>query len=63
MDQLNEYEEHYSKLWTQCQRCNGTLHQDVICTSQDCPIFYMRKRAQKNMHDISEIVERFNYSW
>mgnify|MGYP001807741995 CR=1 FL=1 len=27
-------------LWSQCQRCQGSLHQDVLCTSRDCPIFY-----------------------
>ena len=22
----------FSRLWTQCQRCQGSLHEDVICT-------------------------------
>lgn len=35
----------YSKLWTQCQRCQGSLLQDVLCTSRDCPIFYRRKKV------------------
>ena len=25
-------EEKFSRLWTQCQRCQGSLHEDVICT-------------------------------
>lgn len=33
-------------LWTQCQRCQGSLHQDVLCTSRDCPIFYRRKKVR-----------------
>ncbi|KAB0396571.1 hypothetical protein E2I00_005850, partial [Balaenoptera physalus] len=29
---LNALEERFSRLWTQCQRCQGSLHEDVICT-------------------------------
>ena len=32
---VNEAEEKFSRLWTQCQRCQGSLHQDVLCTSRD----------------------------
>ncbi|KAG2028943.1 C4-type zinc-finger of DNA polymerase delta-domain-containing protein, partial [Suillus americanus] len=37
----------FSRLWTQCQCFEGSLHQDVQCSSKDCPIFYMRKKAQR----------------
>lgn len=60
---LNELQVKFSRLWTQCQRCQGSLQQDVICTSQDCPIFYMRKKAQKEVVEGSRTLERFNYSW
>ena len=30
--QLNVLEERFSRLWTQCQRCQGSLHEDVLCT-------------------------------
>lgn len=54
----------YSRLWTQCQRCQGSLHQDVLCTSKDCPIFYMRKKAQKDVEDAVAVLERFdNETW
>lgn len=33
---------------------------DVLCTSKDCPIFYMRKKAQKDAADTSRVMERFN---
>lgn len=29
---LNALEERFSRLWTQCQRCQGSLHEDVLCT-------------------------------
>ncbi|KAI8851031.1 DNA polymerase family B-domain-containing protein [Chytridium lagenaria] len=56
-------ERNFRKLWTQCQRCQGSLHQDIICSAQDCPIFYMRKRAQKDMNEASTLLSRFNYNW
>jgi len=29
---LQHLEENFSKLWTQCQRCSGSLHEEVLCT-------------------------------
>lgn len=34
--------------------------QDVLCTSRDCPIFYMRKKAQKDVEDTVAMLERFD---
>ena len=46
---VNELQETFGRLWTQCQRCQGSLHADVLCTSRDCPIFYQRKKVQKDL--------------
>lgn len=59
VDKLNEYEVKFSRLWTQCQRCQGNLHEEVICTSSDCPIFYMRKKVQKDLADQHKVMQRF----
>ncbi|XP_039365886.1 DNA polymerase delta catalytic subunit isoform X2 [Mauremys reevesii] len=56
---LSALEEKFSRLWTQCQRCQGSLHEDVLCTSRDCPIFYMRKKVQKDLDDQERLVARF----
>ncbi|GAA5955930.1 hypothetical protein JCM8115_004364 [Rhodotorula mucilaginosa] len=53
----------FARLWTQCQRCQGSLHQDVLCTSKDCPIFYMRKKAQKEAVDSVATLQRFDGEW
>ncbi|TPX57005.1 DNA-directed DNA polymerase [Powellomyces hirtus] len=63
LDAQHELEVRFARLWTQCQRCQGSLHQDVICTAQDCPIFYMRKKAQKDMGETAATVKRFDYAW
>ena len=39
---------------------NIDVSKDVLCTSKDCPIFYMRKKAQKDVDDASTILERFD---
>lgn len=47
-------------LWTQCQRCQGSLIQDVICQNKDCPIFYKRIKMQKELKESHERLLRFN---
>ena len=29
---VRECEDMFSRLWVECQRCQGSLHQDVLCT-------------------------------
>lgn len=58
---MNELEIKFNKLWTQCQRCQGSLLEEVICTANDCPIFYMRKKIQKEATDQDNIIQRFGY--
>ncbi|XP_059410509.1 DNA polymerase delta catalytic subunit isoform X2 [Carassius carassius] len=58
---LSTLEEKFSRLWTQCQRCQGSLHEEVLCTSRDCPIFYMRKKVQKDLDDQEKLVSRFGW--
>eukprot|EP00123_Amoebidium_parasiticum_P014504 comp22526_c0_seq1/m.34190 comp22526_c0_seq1/g.34190 ORF comp22526_c0_seq1/g.34190 comp22526_c0_seq1/m.34190 type:complete len:103 (-) comp22526_c0_seq1:829-1137(-) len=60
---LRQLEEKFSRLWTQCQRCQGSLHQDVLCTSRDCPIFYMRTKVRKDLQDQQKVVDRFDTTW
>lgn len=52
-------EDKFSRLWTECQRCQGSLHEEVLCTSRDCPIFYMRKKVQMELDVQEKKVQRF----
>ncbi|XP_030845110.1 DNA polymerase delta catalytic subunit isoform X1 [Strongylocentrotus purpuratus] len=64
ISQLAALEEKFGRLWTQCQRCQGSLHEDILCTSRDCPIFYMRKKVQKDLADQDGLIKRFgNPCW
>jgi len=64
MEKLRELEVRFARLWTECQRCQGNVQDEVICTSKDCPIFYMRTRAKKSINTQEEVVARFGSpSW
>uniref|UniRef100_A0A8D8LYS8 DNA-directed DNA polymerase n=1 Tax=Cacopsylla melanoneura TaxID=428564 RepID=A0A8D8LYS8_9HEMI len=58
-DKYQQLEKKFCQLWTQCQSCQGSLHEQVICTSRDCPIFYMRKKVQIELISQDAIVQRF----
>ncbi|XP_062149325.1 DNA polymerase delta catalytic subunit [Alnus glutinosa] len=58
---VSELEMLFGRLWTQCQECQGSLHQDVLCTSRDCPIFYRRKKAQKDMGEAKLQLDRWSF--
>ncbi|RXG74084.1 DNA polymerase delta catalytic subunit [Armadillidium vulgare] len=59
MESLAKLEERFGRLWTQCQRCQGSVHEEVICTSRDCPIFYIRKKTQIELSEQEKVVQRF----
>lgn len=40
---LNYLEEKFSRLWTQCQECQGSLHHDVLCTRLENLYFLLPK--------------------
>ena len=56
--EMRSLEIQFAKLWSQCQRCQGSLHQDVICTSRDCPIFFRRARIRKDARAAAENMKR-----
>jgi len=62
---VTDLENKFSRAWTQCQRCSGSLHQPVLCTSRDCPIFYMRTKVQKDLTDAQVLLNKFDFvnSW
>jgi DNA polymerase delta subunit 1 len=57
---VSELEVKFARLWTQCQRCRGSVHNEVICSSRDCPIFYMRVKVVKDVEDSGKELERFD---
>ena len=61
LSKVSDLEVQFGRLWTQCQRCQGSMHCEVICSSRDCPIFYMRMKAKKDVEDASKELVRFDH--
>ncbi|KAF2102393.1 catalytic subunit DNA polymeras-like protein delta [Rhizodiscina lignyota] len=61
LTKVSELEVRFARLWTQCQRCQGSMHSEVICSSRDCPIFYMRMKAKKDVEDSGKELARFDH--
>lgn len=61
LSKVSELEVRFGRLWTQCQRCQGSMHCEVICSSKDCPIFYMRMKAKKDVEDAGKELVRFDH--
>lgn len=53
----------FFQLWTECQRCQGNLHVDVICMNRDCPIFYRRAKIKKDIANLQEQVTSLRMDW
>ncbi|KAL1649133.1 DNA-directed DNA polymerase delta [Diplodia intermedia] len=60
LSKVSDLEVRFARLWTQCQRCQGSMHNEVICSSRDCPIFYMRMKAKKDVEDVGKELVRFD---
>mmetsp|Transcript_37724 Transcript_37724/g.82885 ORF Transcript_37724/g.82885 Transcript_37724/m.82885 type:complete len:1030 (+) Transcript_37724:59-3148(+) len=60
--ELQEKEREYNKLWTQCQRCQGSLLHPVICSNRDCDIFYRRVGARREIYNLQESMQRLQLS-
>lgn len=63
LEDISELQTKYGQLWTQCQSCQHSIQHDVECMAKDCPIFFMRRRVQKDIDHGLEDIKRFNNSW
>lgn len=63
LETTTKLEQAYASLWTECQRCMGEVCQDVLCSNGDCPIFYRRRKAQKDLDTASSKLTRFDIEW
>ncbi|CCC68676.1 hypothetical protein NCAS_0B05920 [Naumovozyma castellii] len=56
---IRDLEEKYARLWTECQRCAGTLHNEVLCSNKNCDIFYMRVKVKKELQEKMEQMSKW----
>lgn len=63
-NEVEEKKERLNNCWIECQRCQGSLHSEVICVNRDCPIFYMRTKAKKELGPSSEKLDKLrSFVW
>ena len=58
--QVELQERQYCELWTTCQRCQNSLHQEIICGNKDCPIYYQREKIKKDLETSMAKLKRFS---
>lgn len=56
---VRELEEKFARLWTECQRCAGNLHSEVLCSNKNCDIFYMRVKVKKELQEKVEQLSKW----
>lgn len=66
MNHLNKYrtlESQFSRLWTECQRCQGSLHEEVICTRylMNLLLFSLRHTVQYKVTLLVSLQSRLPY--
>ncbi|AMD21716.1 HFL140Wp [Eremothecium sinecaudum] len=59
LSEVHNLETMFARLWTQCQRCSGSLHNEVLCSNQSCDIFYMRVKAKKELQEKIEQLSKW----
>ena len=58
--ELLKAEKIYGDMWVQCQRCQSSLHSDILCSSRDCPIFYRRIKAKKSIEELQYTLDKLS---
>lgn len=63
LNKLRALELAYARHWTQCQNCQSSLHQDILCSNDQCPIFFARTKIKIDLVAAEERVKLFAYDW
>jgi DNA polymerase delta subunit 1 len=57
---LRSCERMFHMTQTECQRITGSIHKDVVGIARDSQIFYMMKKARKDLDAAKEVIARFD---
>ena len=61
--ELATVQREYSQVWTHCQSCQGSMHREVICDANDCPLFYKRFQLAKDFEKLGKRVKAISLDW
>lgn len=63
-NKLNEKTMLFNSCWTECQRCQGSIVNEVLCVNRVCPIFYKRTKIKNEIGLIADKLAKLrNLSW
>ncbi len=52
--EYNAKAKRYHTCWRECQRCMGSVMNEILCVNTDCPIFYMRTKVKSEVENLKE---------
>ncbi|ADM12173.2 DNA polymerase catalytic subunit delta [Encephalitozoon intestinalis ATCC 50506] len=62
--EVENKKERLNSCWVECQRCQGSIHNQVLCVNRDCPIFYMRTKVRKELIPLNEKLGKLrSFEW
>lgn len=60
----NEKTRQYNECWVECQRCQGSILNEVLCINRICPIWYKRTKIKKELVPIQEKMKKLqDFTW
>lgn len=60
----NEKAQQYNACWVQCQRCQGSILNEVLCVNRICPIWYKRTKVKKEIGSLQTKIDKLDeLSW
>lgn len=59
--ELDSMRAEYQELWGECQKCQGSITMDVLCSNVDCPIYYKRIKVKKDQGRSAKQMERLTH--
>lgn len=63
-EEIEEEKIIFGKCWSECQRCFSDRMNEVLCTNQNCDIFFMRVKAKKEVINKEKILKKLkNLKW
>merc|ERR1712194_81273 len=63
LEEVRRKQTEYSRLWTECQHCQNSLHSEVICVNVDCPIFYKRTKTKIDLQKLETQMKSLELEW
>lgn len=61
LQKQKQIQREFHALQVNCQHCQGSLTNEVICSNRDCMKFYRSKRSQKDAQAMAETMARFEW--